>query len=98
MDEKQLFIKPDLSIKELSRELGLPSRYLSYLINRYHHKSYKEFINHRRIDTFIAKARTSEVKHKTLLALALESGFNSKSTFNQAFKNYKGQSPSEYLT
>jgi AraC-like DNA-binding protein len=36
-------------------------------------------------------------QHKTLLALALESGFNSKSSFNQVFKSLTGQSPSEYL-
>ncbi|KEO71850.1 helix-turn-helix domain-containing protein [Anditalea andensis] len=97
MDVKQLFINPDLSLIELSKELGLPSRYLSYLINRYHHKSYKEFLNQYRIDAFIAKAQSDEIKNKTLLGLAMESGFNSKSTFNQAFKNYKGKSPSEYL-
>lgn len=98
MNEKQRFIKPDLSLKELSRELGLPSRYLSYLINRYHHKNYKEYINTYRIDAFIAKARSSQVKYKTLLALAFESGFNSKSAFNQAFKDLKGKPPSEYLS
>ena len=97
MDENQLFINPDLSLNELSQELALPSRYLSYLINKYHYKSYKEFINQYRIDFFITKARSGEVKRKTLLALAMESGFNSKSTFNQAFKNCKGKSPSEFL-
>lgn len=97
MDVNQVFINPDLSLNELSQELALPSRYLSYLINKYHHKSYKEFINQYRIDFFITKARSGEVKSKTLLALAMESGFNSKSTFNQAFKNCKGKSPSEFL-
>lgn len=98
MSVKQLYLQPGLSLKALSQQLNLPSRYLSYLINRYHHKTYKEFVNQYRIDAFIAKAQSSEIKHKTLLAIALESGFNSKSTFNQAFKNYKGKSPSEYLS
>lgn len=97
MDAKQLFLNPDLSLKELSQKLGLPPRYVSFLINYYHHKTYKEFVNKYRVDAFITKAQSTEIKHKTLLALALESGFNSKSTFNQAFKNYKGKSPSEYL-
>lgn len=98
MDVKHLFLNPDLSLKELSQHLGLPPRYLSYLINRYHRKTFKEFVNQHRIDAFITKAKSIEIKHKTLLALALESGFNSKSTFNQAFKNYTGKSPSEYLS
>lgn len=97
MDVKQLYINPDLSLIGLSEELGLPSRYLSYLINRYHQIGYKEFLNQYRIDAFIAKAKSDDIKNKTLLGLAMESGFNSKSTFNQAFKNYKGKSPSEYL-
>lgn len=96
--EKQLFARPNLSLKELSRELNLPSRYISYLINRYHHKNFKGFINDYRIEAFITKAKLPEEKHKTLLALALESGFNSKSTFNQVFKDHKGKPPSEYLT
>ncbi len=96
--EKQLFVRPNLSLNELSMELKLPSRYISYLINRYHHKNFKGFINDYRIEAFIAKARLPEEKHKTLLALALESGFNSKSTFNQVFKNYTGQSPTDYLS
>jgi len=97
LEEKQLFIRPGLSLKELSRELNLPPRYLSYLINRYHQKNFNELINEHRIDAFITKARSPDGKHKTLLAIALESGFNSKSSFNQVFKDLKGKSPSEYL-
>ncbi len=97
LEEKQLFTQPGLSLKELSRELNLPPRYLSYLINRYHQKNFSEFINEHRIDAFITKARSPEGKQKTLLAIALESGFNSKSSFNQVFRDLKGKPPSEYL-
>jgi AraC-like DNA-binding protein len=38
-----------------------------------------------------------QVQHKTLVALAMEAGFNSKSTFNQVFKMQTGMTPSEYL-
>jgi AraC-like DNA-binding protein len=96
--EKQLYLRPELSLKELSGELKLPSGYVSYLINRYYHKNFKGLINDYRIQAFIQKANLPEEKHKTYLSLALESGFNSKSTFNQAFKSVTGQSPSEYLT
>ncbi len=95
--EKQLFLRPNLSLKELATELQLPRRYVSHLINRYHGKNYKGFINEFRIAAFLVKARSEKENHKTLLALALESGFNSKSTFNQVFKDQFGKTPSEYL-
>ncbi len=94
---KELFLKPNLPLKELALELGLPSRYVSYLINQYLNKNYKEYINQFRINYFLDKAATDEKNKKTLLALALESGFSSKSTFNQVFKTQMGSSPSDYL-
>lgn len=97
LKEHQYFLKPNLPLKELAAELELPSRYVSFLINHYHHKNYKEFINQYRIEAFLNKAQSSEKDSKTLLGLALESGFSSKSTFNQVFKKQMGKSPSEYL-
>ena len=94
---KKLFLKPNLTLKELSSKLNLPTRYVSFLINHYHKKNYKEFINEFRIETFLTKAKSEEKDYKTLLALAFESGFSSKSTFNLVFKKHLGQSPSEYL-
>lgn len=97
LNEKKLFLKPNLPLKELSAELNLPPRYVSFLINHYHKKNYKEFINTFRIETFLSKAKSEEKDYKTLLGLAMESGFSSKSTFNLVFKKHLGQSPSEYL-
>jgi len=97
IQEEQFFLEPNLPLKDFAAKLELPTRYVSYLINTYHQKNYKEFINAFRIDTFLAKATSGEEQHKTLLALALESGFSSKSTFNQVFQKHHGKSPSEYL-
>jgi len=98
LKEHQYFLKPKLPLKELAAELDLPSRYVSFLINHYHQKNYKEFINQYRIQAFLDKAQSSEKDSKTLLGLALDSGFSSKSTFNQVFKKQMGKSPSEYLS
>ncbi len=95
--ERKPFLQPNLPLKELASELGFPPRYVSFLINYYHNKNYKEFINQFRIETFLLKAKSGEKDYKTLLGLALESGFSSKSTFNQVFKTHIGKSPSEYL-
>ena len=97
LKENQFYLKPNFPLKEFALELQLPARYVSYLINHYHHKNYNEFINQYRIDAFLNKAKTSEKDSKTLLGLALDSGFSSKSTFNQVFKNHTGKTPSEYL-
>ena len=97
MKEKKPFLIPSLPLNELAKEVHLPQRYVSFLINQYHHKNYKEYINGYRIQEFLEKAKSEEKNYKTLLGLALESGFSSKSTFNQVFKNQVGQSPSDYL-
>ena len=97
LDNDKPFLQPNFPLQELSRISNLPPRYVSYLINNYHQKKYKEFINDYRIQSFIEKAKSKEVNSKTLLGLALDSGFNSKSTFNLVFKNSTGKSPSEYL-
>lgn len=95
--QKQLFTNPELSLKTLSKELNLPSRYVSNLINLYHQKNFKDYINDFRVEFFLEKVKSPESKQKTILALALESGFHSKSTFNQVFKKKTGKVPSAFL-
>jgi AraC-like DNA-binding protein len=96
-EQKCLHTRSKLSLEELAGELNLPARYVSYLINRYHATNYHHFVNSYRVKEVIRKINDPAQQHKTLLALALESGFNSKSAFNQVFKTHTGQSPSEYL-
>ena len=97
LQEQQSYLKPNYPLKELALEVKLPARYVSFLINHYHKKNYKEFINQYRIETFLQKIEMGENETKTLLGLALDSGFSSKSTFNQVFKKHMGKSPSAYL-
>ena len=97
IEQEILFTKSKLPLEELAGELKLPPRYLSYLINTYHGTNYNNFINAYRVKEVIRKINDPAEKHKTLLALAMEAGFSSKSTFNHVFKKHTGQSPSEYL-
>jgi AraC-like DNA-binding protein len=97
LEEKSLYTRPGLTLEELSGELELPVRYVSYLINSYHATNFHHFVNTYRVKEVIRKISDPREKHKTLLALAMESGFNSKSAFNQVFKTHTGKSPSEYL-
>jgi AraC-like DNA-binding protein len=94
---RSLHVRTKLSLEELAGELNLPVRYVSYLINTYHDTNFHHFVNTYRVREVMRKMEDPAEAHKTLLALALEAGFNSKSTFNQVFKSQTGQSPSEYL-
>lgn len=90
-----IFTKPKLLLKDLSAEMNLPSKYVSYLINTYTSSNFNDFINGFRVKEVLRKIPIE--KNKTLLGIAMDAGFNSKSTFNQAFKQHTGKSPSEYL-
>jgi AraC-like DNA-binding protein len=87
----------DLSVSDLAEMLGTKPHVLSRIINDSYHKNFRDFVNTYRVEEFIRLANTKEFKHYTFLALAQEVGFNSKSTFNLAFKKMTNQSPREYF-
>lgn len=94
---KKPYLKPKLAIAELANELNLPPKYVSYIISTYHSKNFNDYINGYRVEEVINRIADPAEKHKSLLGIALDSGFNSKSSFNQVFKQYTGKTPSEYL-
>lgn len=96
-EQQVLHTRPGLTVEEVAGELQLPVRYVSYLINTYHATNFHHYVNAYRVKEVIRKISDPDEKHKTLLALAFESGFNSKSTFNQVFKSHTGRSPSQYF-
>jgi len=69
---------------------------LSQIINQEAKVNFHDFVNNYRVEEFINRATTN--KKYSLLALALDSGFNSKSSFNTIFKKQKGVTPSQYLS
>jgi AraC-like DNA-binding protein len=96
--EKSLYLKPKLTVSELADELSLPAKYVSYLISHYHAKNFNDFVNSFRVEEVITRISDPSEKHKSLLGIALDAGFNSKSSFNQVFKQHTGKTPSEYLS
>jgi len=97
MQEQRVYVRSRLSIDDLSAALDLPKRYLSYIITSKLNTTTIAFINTYRVQEVMRKMKDPQVQHKTLVALAMEAGFNSKSTFNQVFKMQTGMTPSEYL-
>lgn len=97
MDQQKPFKNPDLSIADLSEMLNSKTHILSRLVNEHYNKNFRDFINEYRVREFILLSVSDEYKNYTFLALAYEVGFNSKSTFNLAFKKVTGLSPSDYF-
>ncbi|KQS26872.1 AraC family transcriptional regulator [Dyadobacter sp. Leaf189] len=95
--EDALHMQSKLTLEEVAAKLHLPPRYLSYLINTHHSSNFNHYVNAFRVEEVIRKLADPREQHKTLLALALEAGFSSKSTFNQVFRQHTGKAPSEYL-
>ncbi|MFA6401617.1 MAG: helix-turn-helix domain-containing protein [Salinivirgaceae bacterium] len=97
MITRKPFKEPELNITELSEMIGTKPHILSKVINEAYQKNFRDFINEYRVKEFIVLVATDEYKNYTFLALAHEVGFNSKSTFNLAFKKMTSYSPSDYL-
>ena len=94
---EKVFKKEELSLAQLAQQLGVHPNYLSQVINTYEKKSFYDYINTLRIEEFKALVLLPENNRYTLLSLAFECGFNSKTSFNRNFKKITGQSPSAYL-
>lgn len=95
--EGALYTQSKLTVEDVASTLQLPARYVSYLINTYCATNFNAFVNAFRVEEVIRKLGDPREQHKTVLALAFEAGFNSKSTFNQVFRQHTGKSPSQYL-
>nr|WP_295921751.1 helix-turn-helix domain-containing protein [uncultured Dyadobacter sp.] len=98
MARERLFTDPELTLMQLSEKLGTNANHLSQVINMIGNKSFYDYINALRIEEFMRIAVLDENQRYTLLHLAFECGFNSKTSFNRNFKKHTGLSPSEFLT
>ena len=95
MKEQKLYLKPALSIAELAKVSGYPEYLISLVINRVYQRTFREYINELRINE--AKTMLSNGKrNQTILEVAYDCGFTSKSTFNNAFKRFAQETPSAY--
>ncbi|MGZ3873177.1 MAG: ABC transporter permease, partial [Mucilaginibacter sp.] len=96
METGQYYRDPELSLNSLADKLGLGPHELSRIINTVLKKSFSDFINEFRVADFVQKMQDPAYDHITLLGIAFESGFNSKTTFNRTFRQMTGKSPAEY--
>ncbi|MEM9921512.1 MAG: helix-turn-helix domain-containing protein [Bacteroidota bacterium] len=97
MEVEKYYLKSDLGLKELAEKINLHPNKLSWLLNERMGKNFYEFVNNFRLKEFQAKAVDPQNKHISILGLAYESGFNSKSVFNDYFKKSTGSTPKSWL-
>jgi AraC-like DNA-binding protein len=94
--ESKPYLNPELTLHDLSSQLKVSDRKLSILINAELGKSFFDLINSYRIEEAKKILRTSKDPKLTVLEIMYEVGFNSKSSFNTAFKKYTGSTPTAY--
>ena len=97
MQEHHLYTLENLTLRGLAQELNLHANKLSWLLNEGLGKNFNEFINGLRVVAFKRKALDPSHRHYSLLGIAYECGFNSKSAFNDFFKKSEGMTPSAWL-
>ena len=97
MTQEKLYKDPELNLNTIAQLLDVHPNTLSQVINSVEHKNFYDYINRQRIEEFKRTVVLPENQKYTILSLAFECGFNSKTSFNRNFKKYMNCSPSEFL-
>ena len=96
VSKNESYLDPSLTIQELSKQVNIPVRDLSILINHHMNKHFFDFINEFRTEKAKEILKDTSKSKVTILEILYEVGFNSKSSFNTAFKKHTNQTPSEF--
>jgi AraC-like DNA-binding protein len=97
INEKKPYLDPNLSLRSLAQQINIHPNQLSWLLNESMRKNFNEFINHYRVDAFKMLASDPKNSRLTLIELAHDSGFNSKTVFDTYVKKETGLSPKKFL-
>lgn len=96
MKDKKPFLNPELSLFKLASQLNISSHLLSYIINKGCNENFYQFINRYRIEEAKKMIHDPNMEHLSLMGIAFEVGFNSKTVFNTTFKKSTNLTPSEF--
>ena len=91
------FHNPDLMLTDLASEFDVHPNRLSFAVNHCCGVSFRNFLNKKRIEFFTSQINRGVHKNSSILEIAFDAGFPSKSTFNRVFKEETGMTPSEYV-
>jgi len=96
MEREKPYQSPELTLAELAEKIKIPAHYVSQVINEKLGVNFLDFINGYRVKTAQEMLRDANWSHYTIISIAYEAGFNSKSTFYSVFKKHTGLTPSTY--
>jgi len=96
MTSEKPYINNELSLSQLSGLVGITTHNLTEIINSYADKNFYDFVNSYRVEEVKKRITDKKSENLTILGIGLESGFNSKSSFNSVFKKHTGITPSEF--
>ncbi|MFT6928059.1 MAG: AraC-like DNA-binding protein [Psychromonas sp.] len=96
MENDKPYLEAEFSVYHLAKTLNIPRRTLSYVLNNGLSKNFFQYVNEHRVEEVKIRLKSQESKQSTLLDIAFESGFKSKSSFNSLFKQYCHVTPSQY--
>jgi len=97
MNAEKVYTEPALSLNSLASRLSVHPNYLSQVINNKEGVSFFDYINKLRVNEFKRLVQEKDQSQYTLLSIAYDSGFNSKSSFYKNFKKVTGQSPTDFI-
>jgi AraC-like DNA-binding protein len=96
MEQKKLFLEPELSLAQLATHLNMTTHLLSQVLNECIMMNFYDFVNSYRVIEMKSKLANKNYDKYNIVVLAYESGFNSKASFQRIFKNHTGLTPTEY--
>ena len=97
LEKEKPWIKSDLKIADLAAIMQIPSHQLSQILSEGMQTNFFDLINHYRIEEIKIRLTHPKYSHYSILAIALDCGFNNKSTFNRVFKKLTGKTPSKFV-
>lgn len=97
LETQQLYQNPELTLTDVAKKLNTNAAIISKTINQGFGLNFNDFINNYRIEAVKNSFKQGEHKKSTLLGIAFDCGFNSKATFNRAFKKNTGLSPKDFI-
>jgi AraC-like DNA-binding protein len=96
MEQEKPFLNEDLNLTLLAEQSQISPPHLSQVINQYFQKNFYDFINQYRVEEAKKRLLSADYRHLSILGIAFDCGFKSKSSFNRYFKKYTGTAPSEF--
>src|SRR5205085_8521586 len=96
MQTERPWTNSDLTLSDLAARLSTTPHKLSEILNSRIGQSFYDFVNGYRVRDVQRRIQAGEARTRKMLALAMDAGFASKSTFNDAFKKHTGQTPSDF--